>query len=194
MTLSIRDQIIVSVGALLMLALMLTLGGYMAGQQSRQSAQTLATDGVVVGGSITNKVQRFGGALNGPKYTWWLDVTYTTTDGKNLTKTIGVDESAYERTSIGPIPVTYIKSDPGTFFIAGLYDSVNHSDADIGVVDGLAFYGGMVSAVLGFVLAALLITRGGGTAPAAQQQAKPPPGQPYRDITHRQPGQFGRRA
>jgi hypothetical protein len=173
---------------------MLTFGGYMAGQQSRQSAQTLATDGVVVDGSITNKVQRFGGALNGPKYTWWLDVTYTTRDGKTLTKTIGVDESAYEKTSVGSIPVTYIKSDPSVFFIAGLYDSVNHSEADIGVVDALAFYGGIASAVLGFVLAALLITRGGGSAPAPQPQIKQPSGQPYRDITGRQPGQFGKRA
>lgn len=192
MIMSTRDQIIVSVAAMLMLSLMLTFGGYMAGRQSRQSAETLAAEGVVVDGRITNKVQRFGGALNGPKYTWWLDLTYTTKDGKILTKTIGVDESAYERISIGPVPVTYIKSNPSLFFIAGVYDSVNHSEADIGVVDGMAFYGGIASAALGLVLAALLITRGGGSA--AGPQVKLPPSQPYRDITRRQPGQFGKRA
>jgi len=192
MNMSTRDQIIASVGAMLMLSLMLTLGGYMAGRQSRQSADTLAAEGVVVDGRITNKVERFGGVVNGPKYTWWLDVSYTTKDGKTLTKTIGVDEPVYNRISVGPVPVTYIKSEPSVFFIAGVYDSVNHSEADIGVVDDLAFYGGIASAVLGFVLATLLITRGGGSAPATQ--TKLPPSQPYRSITRGQPGQFGKRA
>jgi hypothetical protein len=63
MNMSMRDQIIVSVAALLMLSLMLTLGGYMAGRQTRQSAETIATDGVAVNG------QRFGGVVNGRKYT-----------------------------------------------------------------------------------------------------------------------------
>jgi hypothetical protein len=73
-------------------------------------------------------------------------VSYPTKDGKVLSKTIGVDESVYNRIPVGPIPVTYIKSDPGVFFIAGVFDSVNHSEADAGVVDALALYGGIASA------------------------------------------------
>ena len=134
MNLSTRDQIILSVAIMLMLSLMGTFGGYMAGLQTRQNAAMLAADGVVVEGKITNKVERFGGVLNGPKYTWWVDVTYTTKDGETQTKTIGVDESAYNRASIGPAPVTYIRSNPSLFYIAGLYDGANHSEADIEVV------------------------------------------------------------
>jgi hypothetical protein len=192
MKLSMRDQIILSVAVLLMFSLMMTFGGYMAGRQTRQSADMLATEGVAVSGQVTNKVERFGGVVNGPKYTWWLDVTYTTKDGKVVSKTIGVDQSVYNRVSVGPIPVTYIKSEPSVFFIAGVFDSVNHSDADAGVVDAMAYYGAMASALLGFILAALFITRGGGSAPAPQ--VKQPPAQPYRGVTRGQPGQFGRRA
>ncbi len=192
MKMSIRDQIIVSVAVLLMLSLMLTLGGYMAGRQTRQSAQTLANEGVAVTGQVTNKVERFGGVVNGPKYTWRLDVGYTTKDGKIVSKTIGVDESVYNKVSVGPVHVTYIKSQPGVFFIAGVFDSVNHSEADAGVVDGLALYGAIASAVLGFILAGLLITRGGGSAPAPQ--VKLPSAPPYRGVMRGQPGQFGKRA
>jgi hypothetical protein len=193
MNISTRDQIIVSVAAMLMLSLMLTFGSYMAGLQTRQNAATLAADGVVVDGRITNKVERFGGVLNGPKYTWQLDVSYTTKDGETHTKTIGVDEPAYKRTSIGPVPVTYIRSNPSLFYIAGLYDGANHSEADIEVVGDLTRYSGIASAVLGFVLAALLITRGGGSAPAAQRQVKPPSGRQTSEISRTQSGQFGKR-
>lgn len=192
MKMSMRDQIIVSVAVFLMISLMLTVGGYMAGRQTRQSAETLATEGVAVTGQITNKVERFGGVVNGPKYTWWLDVRYTTKDGKVLSKTIGVDEPVFNKVSAGPIPVTYIKSDPRVFFITGVFDSVNHSEADAGVVDAMALYGGIASAVLGLILAVLLITRGGGSASAPQ--AKLPPAQPYRGVTRGQPGGFGKRA
>ena len=92
MTLSTRDQIILSVAIMLLLSLMGTFAGYMAGLQTRQNAAMLAADGVVVDGKITNKVERFGGVLNGPKSTWWVDVTYTTEAGETQTKTIGVDE------------------------------------------------------------------------------------------------------
>jgi hypothetical protein len=191
MTMSTRDQIIVCVAAGLMLLLVLTFASYMAGQQTRQNAQALATEGVAVEGKITNKVERFGGVVNGPKYTWWLDLTYTTEDGVTLTKTIGVDESAYQKTPVGPIPVTYIRSDPSVFFITGIYDSVNHSEADSEVVGGMTLYGGIASVVLGIVLAALLLTRGGG---APQHQVKSPSVQQTRAVGRKQPGQFGRRA
>jgi hypothetical protein len=191
--LSVRDQIIVSVGAMLVLSLFLTFGSYMAGLQTRQTAHTLATEGVAVNGEITNKVERFGGIVNGPKYTWWLDVAYTTRAGETVTKTIGVDESVYDRTSIGPIRVTYIKSEPKVFFIPGVFDSMNHSDADAGVVDDMTYYGVMVSIALGFILAALLITRGGGGAQTPPQPVKLPSGQPPRETLRGQPGQFGRR-
>jgi hypothetical protein len=190
MTMSTRDQIIACVGGVLMLSLMLTFGSYMAGRQTRQTAQRLATEAAVVDGSITNKVERFGGIVNGPRYTWWLDVTYTTRSGEAVTKTIGVDEAAYNRTSVGPIRVSYLKSEPKVFFIAGLYDSMNHSDADAGVVDDMTYYGALISIALGFVLTALLVTRGGGSAP--QPQVRLPAGP--REVLPRQPGQFGRRA
>ena len=193
MNMSTRDQIIVSVGAMLMLSLLLTFGSYMAGRQTRQNAANLATDGVVVDGRITNKVERFGGALNGPKYTWWLDVTYRTRDGQVLTKTIGVDQSVYKKTAIGPIPVTYIRSDPGVFFITGVHDSVNHSDADVEVVGSLTFYGGMASVVFAFALAALLLTRGGGSA-QNRQEVRLSSVQSTREMLRRQPGQVGKQA
>jgi len=186
MTMSIRDQITACVGGALILALFLTFGAYMAGQQTRQSADRLATEGVVVTGRIANKVERFGGVVNGPKYTWWLDVSYTTRDGETVTKTIGVDQSVYNRTSEGSVPVTYLKSEPKVFFIAGVFDSVNHSEADTETVDTMTYYGIVVSAVLGFALVALLVTRGGGSAPQPQVQAP--------DIARRLPGQFGKRA
>jgi hypothetical protein len=194
MNMSTRDQVIVSVAAVLMLSLMLTFGSYMAGQQTRQTADTLAAEGVVVEGSITNKVERFGGALYGPRYTWWLDLTYTTRAGETVAKTIGVDESVYKTVPVGPIRVTYIRSEPRVFFIAGVYDSMNHSDEDAGVVDAMTFYGGIVSVVLGLVLAALLVTRGGGGAQNPQPQVRLPSGPQARDLPPRQPGQFGRRA
>ena len=193
MNLSTRDQIILSVAIMLLLALMLTFGGYMAGLQTRQNAATLAADGVVVDGRITNKIERFGGVLNGPKYTWQLDVTYTTKDGETRTKTIGVDESAYQRTSIGPVPVTYIRSNPSLFYIAGLYDGANHSEADVDVVSAITRYGIAASVVLGLVLAALLFTRGGGSAPVPQRQVNLPSGRQTGEIARQQPGQFGTR-
>ena len=182
-----RDQITLSVGAMLLLSLFLTFGAYMAGRQTRQNADTLSTQGVTVEGRITNKVERFGGVVNGPKYTWWLDVAYTTKDGQTLTDTIGVDESVYRSTVVGPVKVTYISTTPKVFFIAGVHDSVNHSEADTETVDTMTYYGIVASAVLGFVLVALLVTRnGGGSAPQPQVQAP--------DISRRLPGQFGRRA
>ena len=193
MVASTRDQIIVSVAVALMISLMLTFGGYMAGQQTRESAKTLATDGVVVDGRVANKVQRFGGVLNGPKYTWWFDLTYTTRDGHVFAKTVGVDESIYDRVPIGPIPVTYIRTKPSEFFIAGVYDSVNHSNADIGVVESLSFCAGIASVLLGVVLAFLLIARNGGGSPAPRHDPEPPSGQ-YRGIRRKQPGQFGKGA
>ena len=180
MNMSTRDQIILSVAIMLMLSLMGTFGGYMAGLQTRQNAAMLAADGVVVEGRITNKVERFGGVLNGPKSTWWVDVTYTPKGGETQTKTIGVDKSAYNRASIGPAPVTYIRSNPSLFYIAGLYDGANHSDADIAVVGGITRYSGAASVALGLVLVALLFTRRGGGAPASRTVALPP-GRPTGD-------------
>jgi hypothetical protein len=88
MKLSIKDQLIVSVAVMLLLSLMVAFGGYMAGGEVRERAATLASDGIAVSGRITNKFTRFGGIVNGPKNTWWLDLTYTTAVGETRKETV----------------------------------------------------------------------------------------------------------
>ena len=88
--------------------------------------------------------------------------------------------------------MTYIRSNPSLFYIAGLYDGANHSDADIAVVGAITRYGGAASVVLGLVLAALLFTRGGGSAPAPRTVALPS-GRWTGEASLKQPGPFGKR-
>ncbi|MGA2045012.1 MAG: hypothetical protein ABSG83_16760 [Roseiarcus sp.] len=193
MNLSTRDQIAVSLAVMLLLSLLATFGGYMAGRQAQENAAILASDGVGVVGKITDKVERFGGVVNGPKYTWWLDVSYTTLAGETRTRTIGVDHAAYDRASIGPAPVTYIRSNPGLFYIDGVYDGANHSSSDIAVTNGISFYGAIASAAFGLALAGLLIARRAGDAPAAGGPVTPRPGPQPLAPSGRQAGQFGAR-
>lgn len=188
MELSRKDQAIIAVAVALIMAIVLTFASYMAGQQTRGMAAIIASEGVVVDGRITNKVERFGGVLNGPKYTWWLDVSYTTANGATFSKTIEVDQSTYKRAAIASVAVTYIRSQPGTFFIGGVYDGANHSDADIGFHDGFTLYGVIVAVALGVALGVLLITRKGDGSPAPQGPIAPVRPSP------RKPGQFGMRA
>src|SRR6201999_1393974 len=142
-----------------LIALLMTFAGYMANQQTHDNAHILATESVTVEGRVTNSVERFGGGLNGPNYTWWLDIAYTTKDGETLTKTIGVEEAVYKRVAIGPIPVTYIKSNPKAVFIDGFSQSFTHAASDPAVVDALTLYSFIASVVLGLILAGLLLTR-----------------------------------
>lgn len=193
MNLSTRDQIAVSVAVMLSLSLLATFGGYMAGRQAHENAVSLASDGVGVVGRITDKVERFGGVIHGPNYTWWLDVSYTTLDGENHTRTIGVDHSTYSRASIGPAPVTYIRSNPGLFYIDGIYDGANHTDSDIAITNGISFYGAIASAASGLGLTGLLVSRGAGASPASRGPVTPRSGPQPPVPSGRRTGQFGAR-
>jgi len=185
MKLSIRDQVILSAAIMLLLSLMLTLGAYVAGGEVRERAAALASEGVAVTGKITKKFERFGGVVNGPKYTWWLDLSYATTDGEVHKETVKVDKSTYDETAVGPVPVTYVRSRPGEFYIAGR----NHYGTDDEILAAMSFYAAIVSVALFVALVALLLTRGGGGSPPARNRE--PSGPRVGIASRKQPGEFG---
>jgi hypothetical protein len=191
MKLSSRDQITISVAIFLALSLLLTFAAHMAGPQTHENEVALATEGVKVVGNITKKEQRFGGILFGPKLTWWLYLSYTTQTGAVHDRTLYVSETVYDRVEIGPIPVTYIRSNPRIFYA----DGITHepTDADIAITDAMFFYGAIVSAALGLALAGLLVTRGGGGSPAARGAASSRSAARPLPSAGRQPGEFGTR-
>jgi hypothetical protein len=94
----------------------------------------------------------------------WLDVTFATADGVTHTKSANVANTIYDRYAVGrPVQVTYVKSNPDYFHIAG----TEPTQRDVGISDGMFRYGAIASAVcLVGLVGALLVGGGRGDAPA----------------------------
>jgi hypothetical protein len=169
--LSVAQQIVLSLSALLLLSVGVTVAGYMAGMQDREKIAGFASDAATATGIITKKYINSVGP--GRVWVYWLDLSFETQDGVSRASSINVANSVYDRYALGAhVPVTYVKSKPEYFHIPG----TEPTQRDVGMADGMFKYGAVASAVfLAGLICLLFLSRGQGGAPpspAAEQLAR----------------------
>ena len=169
--LSTRDQITLTLGCLLFFAIALTISGYMAGSETRAKLSALASEGVVVTGTVTDKHINVVG--KGKTWVHWLEVRFAGADGTPRTFSANVANSIYDRYAIGsPVQITYVRSRPEWFHVPG----AEPTQKDAAIFDGMLQYGAGAAVLLLFGLIGFLCTgRRSGTptdpAPAVSRLA-----------------------
>jgi hypothetical protein len=169
--LSIAQQIALSLVALLLLSVGVTIGGYMGGAQDRDKIAGFASDAATTTGTVTKKYIHSVGP--GRVWVYWLDLSYVTQDGLSHASSINVANSIHERYDVGSrVPVTYVKSKPEYFHIPG----TEPTQRDVGIADGMFRYGAIASAAfLAGLIGLFFVGRGQGGAPpspTAEQLAR----------------------
>jgi uncharacterized protein DUF3592 len=169
--LSIAQQIVLSLSALLLLSVGVTIGGYMAGMQDRDKIAGFASDAATATGTITKKYINSVGP--GRVWVYWLDLSFETQDGVSHARSINVANSVHERYAVGGrVPVTYVKSKPEYFHIPG----TEPTQRDVGIADGMFKYGAIASAAfLAGLIGLFFVSRGQGgspPSPTAEQLAR----------------------
>jgi hypothetical protein len=159
--LSVAQQIVLSLSALLLLSVGVTIAGYMAGMQDREKIAGFASDAATTTGIITKKYINSVGP--GRVWVYWLDMSFETQDGVARAGSINVANSVYDRYALGAhVPVTYVKSKPEYFHIPG----TEPTPRDVGMADGMFKYGAVASAVfLAGLIGLFFLSRGQGGAP-----------------------------
>jgi hypothetical protein len=178
--LSVREQIGLVLGVLLFFAVVLTIAGYAASGQTREKIADFAADGATVTGTITDRY------IHSVSRNWvyWLDVSFRAQDGKTYTESDEVPNSVYDSLNIGdPVQVTYVKSKPQWFYVAGNAPT----ERDVAISEGMFQYGLVASLLFLIALIVFIVwSRSGGT-PANRNSApdpthdfsfRPPPPQP----------------
>lgn len=169
--LSITQQIALSLLALLLISVGVTIGGYTGGAQERDKIAGFASDAATTTGTITKKYIHSVGP--GRVWVYWLDLSFETQDGVSRTGSINVANTIHERYGVGSrVPVTYVKSKPEYFHIPG----TEPTQRDVGIADGMFRYGAIASAAfLAGLIGLFFVSRGQGGAPpspAAEQLAR----------------------
>ena len=165
--LSVKAQIGLCLGVLLFFAMVLTIVGFAASNQTRQKIAAFATDGATVTGTITNKY------IHSVSRNWvyWYDVSFKAQDGKYHYQSANVANTIWYNLKVGgPVQVTYARSRPEWFYIAG--DAP--SDRDIATSEAMFRYGLIAALLLLIALAVFLMwNRGGPTTAAAMRPDSP---------------------
>jgi hypothetical protein len=159
--LSVAQQIVLSLSALLLLSVGVTVAGYMAGIQDREKIAGFASEAATATGIITKKYINSVGP--GRVWVYWLDLSFETQDGGSRTSSINVANSVYDRYAVGArVPVTYVKSKPEYFHIPG----TEPTQREVGMADGMFKYGAIASAVfLAGLICLFFVSRGQSGAP-----------------------------
>jgi hypothetical protein len=168
--LSMKAQVGLCLGVLLFFSLILTIVGFAASNQTRQKMAAFAADGATVTGTITNKY------IHSVSRNWvyWLDVSFKSADGKFHYQSTNVANTIYDSRKInGPVQITYAKSKPEWFYVAG--DAP--SDRDIAIFTGMFNYGIIASLLFLIGLVVFLMWNRGGGTPATRggDAARPDP-------------------
>lgn len=184
--LSVAQQIVLSLSALLLLSVGVTIAGYMAGMQDREKIAGFASNAATATGIITKKYINSVGP--GRVWVYWLDLTFETQDGRSRASSINVANSVYDRYAVGArVSVTYVKSKPEYLHIPG----AEPTPRDVGIADGMFKYGAVASAIfLAGLIGLFFLSRGhGGTppSPTPEQLARATGGRPP------SPARFGTR-
>lgn len=163
--LSAKAQIGLCLGVLLFFSIALTIAGYMAANQTSARMTAFASDGATVTGTITKKY------IHSVTKNWvyWLDVRFTSADGVMHNVSANVPNSIwYNYDAEGPVQVTYSRSNPQWFYVAG--DAPTRREA--GISNGMFEYGLIASLFIAIVLVAFLFwNRGGGSSSGARVDA-----------------------
>ena len=162
--LSMKAQVGLCLGVLLFFALILTIVGFAASNQTRQKMAAFAADGATVTGTITNKY------IHSVSRNWvyWLDVTFKGKDGQYHYQSTNVANAIYDSLTIGgPVQVTYVKSNPEWFYVAG--DAP--TDRDVTIFEGMFRYGIIAALLLLIGLVVFLVWNRGGGTPTARATA-----------------------
>lgn len=162
---SAKAQIGLCLGVLLFVSVALTIAGAMAANQTSAKMTAFASDGATVTGTITKKY------IHSVSRNWvyWLDVRFTSANGFVHNKSTNVANSLwYNYDAGGPVQVTYSRSNPQWFYVAG--DAP--TERDVGMSNGMFQYGLIASLFIAISLVAFLfLTRGGGSSSDARGDA-----------------------
>lgn len=160
--LSVRQQVGLCLGVLLFFAIAIAISGYAASQQTRAKMTAFASDGATVTGTITDKY------IHSVKGNWvyWFDVSFKTQDGKTHRLSCNLANTIWDMYKAGdPVRVTYAKSNPDWFYVAG--DAP--TDRDVAISEGMFQYGTIAGILLAGALVAFVFWNRGNGIPAPQQ-------------------------
>jgi hypothetical protein len=176
-------------GALLLLALIPLVAGYIRGHQVRADAVAFAQEGVQTVGKVLNKTSEF--VRNSQRYTVYFEykgpdeVTYQ--ESEQLPGSTSYDDYRVG----GPITLTYLRSRPDHFYLPVYTPGEQYAH----IFDVFFYIGGAGTLVALGWLALLWVGGSGGSAPAMPQPDGPaaPRSAPVRPRTTSPPQGFGRR-
>jgi len=184
--LSMKAQVGLCLGVLFFFALILTVVGFAASNQTRQKMAAFAADGATVTGTITNKYIHSASR----NWVYWLDVTFKGQDGKYHYQSTNVPNTIYDGLTIGgPVQVTYAKSNPEWFYVAG--DAP--TDRDVAIFEGMFRYGIIATLMLLIALLVFLVWNRGGGTPTGSVTAAPSPRASFRSSLPKNRAGFGTR-
>lgn len=185
--LSVKAQVGLCLGMLLFFSIAVTIAGFAGSNQTREKMAAFASEGVTVTGSITDKY------IHVVKGVWvyWLDVRFKGQDGRVHNDSANVVNTIYDRYDVnGPVQVTYARSKPDWFYVAG--DAP--TDRDVVIMEGMFRYGIIVSLLLMIALVVFLVwNRGDGTPPAGRVADRSPPTVSFRPPSSQPRTGFGTR-
>ena len=166
----VKGRIAVALVRLLVFSLMLVIGGFTASYQTGRKIAAFHTDGQSVLGTITKKYAQTSGALFylyvqlDRSQLYWVDVAFKSQDGKLHSESTGVSNKLYEQMEVGsPVRVTYARSNPGWFYLAGEAPA----DRDVAIFIAMFQCGMIMSLVLAVFLTASVFWYRGSEAPGA---------------------------
>ena len=161
--LSLRAQIGLVLGVLLIFSLIATLVGYLASNQVTEKMAAFASESVVATGTVAGKHIDNVRPTAGGIWVYWLDLSFKTQDGATVNQSAEVSNSIYDKYEIGgPVQVTYVRSKPEWFYIPG--DAP--TQRDVGNNDGMFQYGAIASLLFFAALLGWLFVIQGDRAPA----------------------------
>jgi hypothetical protein len=144
----LRVSVCVTLGVLLLLALMLAGGGYVAERQELGKAAAFASNGAVASGRVTGRSTE---VMTGSAFFYDLDVTFTPPDAPPLKQTFRVPRPVLDAHQIGSrIQLTYVKSHPAWFYVTG----AGPDPRDLDFLGELQLAGCIGAAVLALAFAA----------------------------------------
>ena len=173
--LTLKENILLVLGSALVFSIIFTVVGPLASHQTSDKIAAFAADGATTTGKVTGK--RMEMVMVSKVMTWWLQVEFKTEKGDDRLDSLLVANSIYDRYDVGdPIRVTYVKSNPGWFYIPGAEPTAR----DVAITDGMSKYGRLAAGASLIGILVVLFAGRGGRAPTgrATKTAAPAPNPP----------------
>ena len=184
--LSLKAQVGLCLGVLLVFSVVLTITGFAASSQTRQKMAAFAADGATVTGTITNKYIH---SVKGNSV-YWLDVSFKGADGQYHDVSANVVNTIWDGLKIGgPVRVTYVKARPEWFYV----EDDAPTDRDVAISESMFRYGIIASLLLLIALVVFLMWNRGSGMPAGRLTDSPRPGNSFRPQTSQPRTGFGTR-